>query len=639
MVWGGADSDMSTLPSTVIPGLGGYTCIRNSHALAYCVELAIESLLTVCEEVVVADSDSTDGTLETLQRMADNESRLKIVRFPWTNPKGVSHHYWVEWLNFARQHLTTKFQITVDGDEIIDSSEACHAAIREACASPNPARRFRRNNYWRSPELLIPPGHCCAHEVVRLGLAEMAMPSDQPVHPGEYPIVDAAKFDARLLVHHVGFLRPAKQFYLKANAVLSMWFNRYDERLADGERDRKNLWETEAGAAYNDKLVKHNDVIPDGVQRILSEWGHNTQHYLAMTQQEAYKRVMVTGEAPKPGEPMNVLHVGDLGDILHSLPILKAIGNVNLYVRDNNTICKKIVHRMPLLEPLLREQCYIKEFTEHTDQPIHWSAGEFRKYHKLTSSLLQAHMLHYQGQKHLPKLNVYPASPSIDIFTPDPTAKGRIVINRTDRYPNRLFRWKDIVRHYGAALMFVGHPDEHQAFCEQFGTVDYRPTENLLEVAQLIAASELFIGNQSACFAVAEGMKHRRLLEVYPQQPDVIVDPPGGSALYSVDGSLDIPAMGRLPALKCGSTITNINYLKNPNQQPKTGWKLDNYHDVSYSCLKRQVMANLRMTDKEAHKAIFDALAEREPSYFDRGSQPIEVRPFEQAIANAKSQV
>jgi glycosyltransferase involved in cell wall biosynthesis len=607
--------------STIIRGLGGYTCIRDNMRLGYCVELAIESLLKVCEEVVVADCESTDGTLQMLQRWADREPRLKIVTFPWTNPSGVSHRFWVEWLNFARQHLTTKFQITLDGDEILDDSPACHAAIREAVNSQNPARRFRRNNYWKSPELVIPTGYCCADRVVRLGLAEMAMPSDQPVHPGEYPIVDAAVEDDRLLVHHVGFLRPATQFYRKADEVLRIWFSRGDQRLEFGERDGKQLWETEAGADYNDKLVKHTDTLPEEVQKLLCSWGHFTEKYVPILTPEADPVIEVTEERGHSMDPWNVLHVGDYGDIVHMLPICKALGKVNLFFRDNNVVCKRILERLHVIQPLLESQPYIGIAKAHEGEQIHWNAGDFRQYHSKEHSLAYSHWLHYKGQSHLPNLQIDLQQPWLGGIKPDPRTKGKIVIHRTSRYQNQFFRWQALMDRYADVAIFLGTAEEHKRFTEEFGRIDYCPTRDLLEMAQLIVGSEMFMGNQSVGLAIAEGLKHPRVAEICPWQPDVLVG--GGQVHWSADGTLSLPAMCGKGPINIGSGLHQLNYLVQTNLVPKLGWHglFPEYPSAAtFKQLMKKVSASRKVSEEDAHKMVLDRLFEVQPGYFPQTS-------------------
>jgi len=258
--------------SNIISGLGGFTVVRNGVSLDYCFELAIQSLLNVCEQVVVMDSDSTDGTTEILERWAEKEPRLKLVNRPWTNPKGVSHHWFVGWLNEARQHLTTPMHVYVDADEILDDRPEAIAALREAVEGRK-CLRVDRLNFYRDPQHLIPFNECCGKWCVRVGPTEYECVSDQPIHPGEYRIVDEAVEEPRIKIFHVGFLRDKDAFYRKARAVLDQWFGRYDPRLEEGEKRNVPVWETEC--EWKDRLVPYTDnYYPESVKKWLVQRGH-----------------------------------------------------------------------------------------------------------------------------------------------------------------------------------------------------------------------------------------------------------------------------------------------------------------------------------------------------------------------------
>lgn len=54
---------------------------------------------------------------------------------------------------------------------------------------------------------------------------------------------------------------------------------------------------------------------------------------------------------------------------------------------------------------------------------------------------------------------------------------------------------------------FVGTAQEHQAFEEDFKIkIQHYPTSDLLELAQVIQACDLYIGNQSVGMAIAQGL-------------------------------------------------------------------------------------------------------------------------------------
>jgi SAM-dependent methyltransferase len=97
-----------------------------------------------------------------------------------------------------------------------------------------------------------------------------------------------------------------------------------------------------------------------------------------------------------------------------------------------------------------------------------------------------------------------------------------VLIHRSPRWQNPVFPWRKVLDLHGSRCIFVGLPSEHEAFVKEFGPVPFRPTKNFLELARLIAGCELYIGNQSAPYAIAEAMKHNAVLEVWPEGPNCI---------------------------------------------------------------------------------------------------------------------
>lgn len=90
---------------------------------------------------------------------------------------------------------------------------------------------------------------------------------------------------------------------------------------------------------------------------------------------------------------------------------------------------------------------------------------------------------------------------------------------------------------------FVGTAAEHQDFCRSVGPVPWIATADFLDLARVIAGSELFVGNQSCPSALAEGLKHTMILEVYPPLPNC-----GFARL----GRLDATGDGfELPVIEC----------------------------------------------------------------------------------------
>jgi len=76
---------------------------------------------------------------------------------------------------------------------------------------------------------------------------------------------------------------------------------------------------------------------------------------------------------------------------------------------------------------------------------------------------------------------------------------------------------------YKDQAVFVGTPEEHKVFCATCGVIPFYPTLNLAEAARVISGCDLFIGNQSAPHAIAEGLKKRIILEVWPAGANCLI--------------------------------------------------------------------------------------------------------------------
>lgn len=222
---------------------------------------------------------------------------------------------------------------------------------------------------------------------------------------------------------------------------------------------------------------------------------------------------------------------GDNGDVIFLLCILRDLpgGPHTLLIEEKDELTatgrtsEGPANLLRIIKDLVESQPYIKEcrLIQSTDAPF-WRSGGFRKagLHSRTEPLMEAHLAHLNQTTGI-GLKVDHSRPWLVAYA-SRDSRDRVVINRTARYHNNLFPWKSVVGFYGESLLFVGHPHEHAVFCHEFGNVEYRPTENLKEVAELISGSRLFIGNQSCAGAISEGLKHDHIQETSPSIPDCI---------------------------------------------------------------------------------------------------------------------
>jgi hypothetical protein len=188
-----------------------------------------------------------------------------------------------------------------------------------------------------------------------------------------------------------------------------------------------------------------------------------------------------------------------------------------------------------------------------------------------------------------------------------PSTSGHIVINRSARYHNYFFPWRELVEAFSDKIIFIGLPSEYDAFCKEFGRVDYLQTKSLLEAAQAIAESELFIGNQSSCNALAEGLKHPLIQETDLSSPDCIY--PRENAIHCHNGELNFTVCGQHFASK------NRMFVRaHRNETPPGGWKVEvgEYQANSYAFdlvtieITRKLSAGGREVPMNLHELIIE---------------------------------
>lgn len=226
-------------------------------------------------------------------------------------------------------------------------------------------------------------------------------------------------------------------------------------------------------------------------------------------------------------------HSGDIGDIIYSLPAIRAQGGGTLILFDSPG---KSAHGMTeakvnRLRPLLESQSYI-DAVKWSDTPIESSLNGFRD-HMSHGNLADAHLA-TQGLDWSHRVHKW--------LSVEPNRKYRFLFSRSQRYRNWSFPWQSIVYRYGADAAFVGFESEWREFCDSFGYVRFAEEQgDFLELAKLIAGCEMFVGNQSSPLAVAHGLKHNVIMEISPgsSHPHCVFQ--RSNCIIGWDGKIEIP--------------------------------------------------------------------------------------------------
>ena len=274
---------------------------------------------------------------------------------------------------------------------------------------------------------------------------------------------------------------------------------------------------------------------------------------------------------------------------------------VTLYAKDGLRPWDPFTARLPLISPLLEAQDYIKAVLPWNGEEIDYDASMFRDGgHPFGQTLahLQAQWLGLSPDLQTPWLDVSAAG----------NYRGKIIINRSPRYHNMLFPWGALVESFGKHVLFVGHQHEHHMFCSDFGAVEYLPTETLLQAARVIAASELFIGNQSSCYAIAEALKHNSIQETDLVTPDCIY--PRENAIHCHDGALDFTALGQH-----FTSPSRLLVKAHLNETPPGGWSITvgehRANSYAYNLTLDEISAKLRRAGMEVPANLKDVMIEQ----------------------------
>lgn len=223
------------------------------------------------------------------------------------------------------------------------------------------------------------------------------------------------------------------------------------------------------------------------------------------------------------------VHGGDIGDLVYALPTVRELGGGTLIMSPCKTREPMTEGKAAKIAPLLELQPYIKcTGFEANPPPSAYNFNTFRDFMKKGKSLALVQSELFGKNGHTTK------EAWLRVDHPVRVADYDVIIHRSTRYQNPAFNWKAVVKKYGKRALMVGLEQEHSIFTKAFGKVEYHRTGDFLELARVIAGAKLFIGNQSAPYSIAEGLKVPAILESCPtaldcqfERPDLQNDPSG----------------------------------------------------------------------------------------------------------------
>jgi glycosyl transferase family 2 len=238
----------------------GLVVVRNAIELDYMPLESAMSLAPMCDEVVVSDMESDDGTWEMLNDVLNVHPWAKVVQQPWDRPF-QDEHWWTKAINLARSRIDQSAWILhLDSDEVLGVNTRDGLSLALADGIPG---LFRRYNFWRSAKTLVPFNKCCGEMVARLGPASLYLPSDEP-HPLVTPnIRTGSEHFQGLEIFHYGFLRKSEAFVKKSKVVQEAFFGSVDTRIAEahGKHEKWSDHDFFDGEPLRDFIGEHPPIV------------------------------------------------------------------------------------------------------------------------------------------------------------------------------------------------------------------------------------------------------------------------------------------------------------------------------------------------------------------------------------------
>lgn len=234
-------------------------------------------------------------------------------------------------------------------------------------------------------------------------------------------------------------------------------------------------------------------------------------------------------------------HSGTAGDTIYSLALVKRMGGGEFQVgiRNLETTLEKYGYRAnecdpahrgryteqdyALIAPLIERQAYITKVSTWYDgdnrPDVDLDAYRAVLYRTFEGNIVESYFRTFN----VPFMMQDYDSPWLEA---DPVKEASVIVNSTPRYRTADLeteaRWLQMC-HDGELDkngLFVGTPAEHEAFVAKTGCkIKYRPVQDFLELAGLIAGADLFLGNQSMALSIAMGLGKTSVVELHKIKP------------------------------------------------------------------------------------------------------------------------
>lgn len=201
--------------------IGAAIITHNCVSQDYCLHLALESLLGVCDEVVCVDADSNDATPDLLERFKSCSPKLRVFQSSWKPNTSEPGKWLADLSNEARSKLNSEYQISIQADEVLHLED--YPKIRK-CAETGLSYLLPRLNFWKDSRHLVPPRQVCGHNILRMGPSSLMFTGDAE----NLDSSQSAPLQSDVRIFHYGFLRKLEAQIIKGVSVEESFYGVYN---------------------------------------------------------------------------------------------------------------------------------------------------------------------------------------------------------------------------------------------------------------------------------------------------------------------------------------------------------------------------------------------------------------------------
>jgi len=209
----------------------------------------------------------------------------------------------------------------------------------------------------------------------------------------------------------------------------------------------------------------------------------------------------------------SLYHSGGLGDIIYSLPTVKALGGGVLYLPEYSKY-PPYPKCYDNLKRLLLKQPYITAVKRYINQPIDYNLDLFRQQP-------------LAGRRHLIKRHLDAFECCVDnwqdpwLNMPESKFNGSIV-HITPRWrDNSKVNWHKIIDEIEGNVYCIGMVEEFKAINHK--KLQYLQTNNLFYLAEAISGAKAVYCNQNVSLAIAQGLGKTYFLEQKPGKTNCLL--------------------------------------------------------------------------------------------------------------------